>query len=376
MKDLMKGFCFKMPIELEFGVGKIEILAEKLEEMDIEKLLIVTDRGIEKAGILDKIEDNLIDIDYKIYEDVEPNPKDFHVVKGAEIAKGFGPDGMMAIGGGSPIDCSKGIGALLSGVDEDIRKYFGKGTVKKEILPFIAVPTTAGTGSEVTFSSVITDKNNKKSIRSPFLAPDLSILDPELTKSLPKSLTAYSGMDALTHAVEAYTAKTATALTNSFALGSIELVSRNIEKVFRKPNDMDSRSAMLLGSTMAGIAFNHSDVASVHCMAESLGGKYDAPHGLCNSIILPYVMEYNMEYCPEKYNRVAKVMGYDTMEAGAVKAVKELNEKLKIPSIDEIGLKEKDIEELAEMSVNNLSNESNPREMEKEDYVRLFNKMR
>ncbi|MFW5898215.1 MAG: NAD-dependent alcohol dehydrogenase, partial [Candidatus Saliniplasma sp.] len=135
-------------------------------------------------------------------------------------------------------------------------------------------------------------------------------------------------------------------------------------------------SAMLLGSTMAGIAFNHSDVASVHCMAESLGGKYDAPHGLCNSIILPYVMEYNKEYCPEKYDRVAKVMGYDTMEGGAVKAVKELNGKLKIPPIDEIGLKEKDIEELAEMSVNNLSNESNPREMEKEDYVRLFKKMR
>ncbi|MFW5898480.1 MAG: iron-containing alcohol dehydrogenase, partial [Candidatus Saliniplasma sp.] len=258
MKDLMKEFCFKMPTELEFGVGKIEILAEKLEEMDIEKLLIVTDRGIEKAGILDRIESNLSDIDYRIYEDVEPNPKDFHVVEGAEIAKGFDPDGMMAVGGGSPIDCAKGIGALLSGVDEDIRKYFGKGTVKKEILPFIAVPTTAGTGSEVTFSSVITDKNNKKSIRSPFLAPDLSILDPELTKSLPKSLTAYSGMDALTHAIEAYTAKTATALTNSFALGSIELISKNIEKVFQEPNDMDSRSAMLLGSTMAGIAFNHS----------------------------------------------------------------------------------------------------------------------
>ncbi|MBS3781944.1 MAG: iron-containing alcohol dehydrogenase [Candidatus Thermoplasmatota archaeon] len=383
MKDLKKEFCFEMPTELEFGVGKIGTLAEKLEEMRIEKLLIVTDRGIEKAGILDKIESNLRDIGYKIYDKVEPNPKDFHVEEGAEIAKEFDPDGMMALGGGSPIDCAKGIGALLSGEDDDIREYFGKDTVEKEILPFIAVPTTAGTGSEVTFSSVITDSasNNKESIRSPFIAPDLSILDPELTTSLPKNLTAYSGMDAFTHAIEAYTAKTATTLTNNFALGSMELILKNIEKAYQKPKDMDSRSAMLLGSTIAGIAFNHSDVASVHCMAESLGGKYDAPHGLCNSIILPYVMEYNKEYCLEKYARVAELMGYEyeTIEQGAIKSVegiKELNEKLKIPSIDEIGFRQKDIEELAEMSVNNLSNESNPREMKKEDYIRLFRKMR
>jgi len=382
MKDVMKGFSFEQPTELEFGAEKIDSLPEKLENMKIEKLIIVTDKGIEKAGILDRIESYLDKIDYKIYDQVDPNPKDFNVEEGTGIAREFDPDGILALGGGSPIDCAKAIGALLSGEGNDISEYYGKETVKEGILPFIAVPTTAGTGSEVTFSSVITDSdsNSKKSIRSPFLAPDVSILDPELTTSLPESLTAYSGMDAFTHAIEAYTAKTATALTNTFAIGSIELILESIEKAFREPNNIDARASMILGSTIAGIAFNHSDVASVHCMAESLGGKYDAPHGLCNSIILPYVMEYNLEYCPEKYARVAKIMGYgyETIEKGAMKAVegiKELNEKLDIPSIDKIGFREHDIEELAEMSVNNLSNESNPREMKKQDYIKLFRKM-
>ncbi|MEF8835203.1 MAG: iron-containing alcohol dehydrogenase [Candidatus Thermoplasmatota archaeon] len=383
MKDVMKQFYFEMPTELEYGVGKIDILQQKLEEMKIEKLLIVTDKGIEQAGILDKIKYNLSEIDHEIYDEVESNPKDFPVEKGAEIAREFDPDGILAVGGGSPIDCAKGIGVLLGEESDDIRKYYGKNTVKEEISPFIAIPTTAGTGSEVTFSSVITDSesNTKKSIRSSFIAPDLTILDPELTKSLPKNLTAYSGMDAFTHAIEAYTAKTATALTNTFALSSMDLILNNIEKVFQEPNDINCRSSMLLGSTIAGIAFNHSDVASVHCMAESLGGKYDAPHGLCNSIILPYVMEYNMEYCSEKYAKAAEIMGYEyeTVEQGArkaVKGIKELNKKLEIPSLDEIGFRENDVDELAEMSVNNLSNESNPRDMKKEDYVKLFRKMR
>jgi len=382
MQDVIKKFSFEMPTKLEFGVGKIDTLNKILKEFKIEKLLIVTDKGIEKAGILERIESELGNVDYKVYDEVEPNPKDFHVEEGTEVARKFDPDGMMALGGGSPIDCAKGIGALLSGEEDDISEYYGKGTVKDEILPFIAVPTTAGTGSEVTFSSVITDSdsNSKKSIRSPFLAPDLSILDPELTTSLPESLTAYSGMDAFTHAIEAYTAKTATALTNSFALSSMELLLENIENAFHEPKDMNSRASMLLGSTIAGVSFNHSDVASVHCMAESLGGMYDAPHGLCNSIILPYVMEYNMEYCQEKYARVAEIMGceFENLGEGAVKSVegiKKLNEKLNIPSIDEIGFKENDIDELAKMSVNNLSNESNPRKMKKEDYVRLFRKM-
>ena len=380
MKDIMKDFRFGFPTELEYGVEKIDILSEKLNYFD--KVLIVTDEGIEKTGILDKVESKLWNMDLKIYSNIESNPKDFHVEEGAEIAQDFDPEAIIALGGGSPIDCAKGIGVLLNGGRNDISDYYGSDTVEREILPFVAIPTTAGTGSEVTFSSVITDSdsNLKKSIRSPFIAPYLSILDPELTTSLPEDLTAYSGMDAFTHAVEAYTAKNATTFSNCFALYSMELILENIEKAVKKPDDLEARASMLLGSTMAGAAFNHSDVASVHCMAESLGGTYDAPHGLCNSIILPYVMDYNKEYCTEKYAKVAELMGCEFKDAveGAEKAVegiKELNERLGMPSVDKIGVRDSDIEELAKISADNLSNESNPRPMDKEDYKILFRRI-
>ncbi len=380
MEDIMKDFRFGFPTELEYGVGKIDILGEKLNEFNT--ALIVTDRGIEKSGILDEVKSKLWGLDLEIYSDVESNPKDSQVEKGAKIGREFEPEVIIALGGGSPIDCAKGIGVLLSEGEDDIRKYFGSDKVKRETLPLIAVPTTAGTGSEVTFSSVITDSDEKlkKSIRSPFIAPGMSILDPELTTSLPKDLTAYSGMDAFTHAIEAYTAKTANSFSNSLALYSMELILRNIKKAVEEPDDLEARGAMLLGSTMAGVAFNNSDVASVHCMAESLGGKYDAPHGLCNSIILPYVMDYNREYCSDKYARVAELMNieFEDAEEGAKRAVEEikkLNRKMDMPGIERIGLEESDIEELAEMSADNLSNESNPRPMDKDDYETLFKRI-
>ncbi|MEF8874971.1 MAG: iron-containing alcohol dehydrogenase [Candidatus Thermoplasmatota archaeon] len=380
MKDVIKDFRFGFPTELEYGVGKIDVLGEKLYDFD--KALVVTDKGIEKSGIFDKVNSKLWDLDLQIYSDIESNPKDFQVEKGAEIARDFDPEVIIALGGGSPIDCAKGIGVLVSEGEDDIENYYGSETVKRETLPFIAIPTTAGTGSEVTFSSVITDSDSylKKSIRSPFIAPDMSILDPELTTSLPEDLTAYTGMDAFTHAVEAYTAKTANPFSNSLALYSMELILKNIEKAVEEPDDLETRGAMLLGSTMGGVAFNNSDVASVHCMAESLGGRYDAPHGLCNSIILPYIMDYNREYCTDKYARVADLMDieFEDNEEGAKRAVteiKKLNQNMDMPGIDKIGFKESDIEDLAEMSADNLSNESNPRPMDKEDYEILFEKI-
>ncbi len=380
MEDIMKDFKFGLPTELEYGVGKIDLLGKKLE--DFENCLVITDKGIEETGILDEVKSKLGGLDIKIYSDIESNPKDFHVEMGAKIARDFDPDVIIALGGGSPIDCAKGVGILLSEEDSDIRNYYGSDTVRREILPFIAIPTTAGTGSEVTFSSVITDSDSgvKKSIRSPFIAPNISILDPKLTTSLPEDLTAYSGMDAFTHAIEAYTAKTANPLSNSLALYSMELILKNIEKAVEKPYDLETRGATLVGSTIAGIAFNNSDVASVHCMAESLGGKYDAPHGLCNSIILPYVMDYNRKYCTDKYAKVADLMDieFEDSDSGAkrsVEEIKKLNQKLEIPSLYKIGFKERDIEYLAEMSAENLSNESNPRPMGKEDYETLFKKI-
>ncbi len=380
MYEIMKNFNFKFPTELEFGVGKSDLLEDKLKEYNVEKPLIITDEGIVNAGIVDRFD--LDESNYYIYDEIEPNPKDYNIMNGAEIAEDFDPDGIIAVGGGSSIDAAKGINVLLSEGKSDIKEYFGKNKVKEELLPSIAIPTTAGTGSEVTFSAVINDSNQKKkmSIRSEKIAPDLAILDPKLTTSLPKKITAYSGMDAFTHAVEAYTANTATVITDSLALYSMELILNNLVKAYDGPKDIEARAAMLLGSTLAGMSFNHSDVASVHCMAETLGGSYDAPHGLCNSVILPFVMEYNKDHCKEKYARVAEMMGYEFDDAceGADKAVdsiKELNERLNIPKRLDLDIDENDIEQLSQISVENLSNESNPRPMDKEDYIDLFQRL-
>lgn len=378
--QLKSDFDFRFPTELEYGIGKKDILDRKMKEYGIKKPLIVTDEGIVDAGLFDKLD--LGAVNYEIFDQVEPNPKDHNIEDGVEFARDLHPDGIIIVGGGSSIDAGKGINVLLSEGGSDISEYFGKDTVEEDLLPSIAIPTTAGTGSEVTFSAVITDsiQNKKMSIRSEKIAPDLAILDPELTTSLPKDITAYSGMDAFTHAVEAYTANTATVITDPLALYSMELILDNLVRAYDEPTDIEARSAMLLGSTLAGMSFNHSDVASVHCMAETLGGSYDAPHGLCNSVILPFVMEYNKDHCKEKYARVAEMMGYESHDTDeradkAVDGIKELNQRLDIPRRLDLDIDEHDIERLAQISAENLSNGSNPRPMTKEDYIGLFRRL-
>ncbi|MFW6195931.1 MAG: iron-containing alcohol dehydrogenase [Thermoplasmatota archaeon] len=378
--QLTNDFNFKFPTEIEYGIGKSDILRRKLNEYNIKKPLIVTDEGIIDAGLLNELD--LSTINYKVFDKVEPNPKDYNIENGAEFAENFDPDGIIVVGGGSSIDAGKGINVLLNESGSEIRKYFGKNTVKEDLLPMIVLPTTAGTGSEVTFSAVISDSKNKRkmSIRSEKIAPDVAILDPKLTISLPKKITAYSGMDAFTHAIEAYTAKTATVITDSLALYSMEIILNNLVNAYNDLKDIEARSAMLLGSTLAGMSFNHSDVASVHCMAETLGGSYDAPHGLCNSVILPFVMEYSKDHCREKYARVAEMMGYEFEDANegadkAVDGIREMNEKLDISRKLDLDIDENDIENLAQISAENLSNESNPRPMYKEDYIHLFRRL-
>lgn len=286
---------------------------------------------------------------------------------------------MVAISGGSVIDCAKAIGVLVSHDGKRIKDFEGKTAVKKQILPFIAIPTTAGTGSEVTFSAVITDTENnyKMTVRSPFMAAKVALLDPKLTVTVPPHITASTGMDALTHAIEAYTVKVSEPVSDALALYAIELISNNLVNAVKNGEDIEARACMLVGSLLAGIAFSHSDVGSVHCMAEALGGVYDAPHGICNAVLLPYVMEYNVEFCIEKYARIAKAMGetFETSREGAMKAVeriKKLATEVGLPSFKSLGVKEEDLEKLADMAAKNISTESNPREMTKEDYLTLF----
>lgn len=381
MTNILREFSFELPTRIEYGVGVISKLGDELRLLKAQKVAIITDPGIIKAGLLDKItsilkEEKLL---YNVFDGVDPNPKDRNVERGAQVVRSFGADAMVAIGGGSVIDCAKAIGVLVSHDGKRIKDFEGKTAVKKQILPFIAIPTTAGTGSEVTFSAVITDTENnyKMTVRSPFMAAKVALLDPKLTVTVPPHITASTGMDALTHAIEAYTVKVSEPVSDALALYAIELISNNLVNAVKNGEDIEARACMLVGSLLAGIAFSHSDVGSVHCMAEALGGVYDAPHGICNAVLLPYVMEYNVEFCLEKYSRIAQAMGevFYTIEEGAMKAVervKELAVDVGLPSFKSLGVKEEDLEKLADMAAKNISTESNPREMTKEDYLTLF----
>ena len=383
MTNITEEFSFELPTRIEYGVGVASKLGEEVRLLKAQKVSLITDPGIIKAGLLDKItsilkEEKLL---YNVFDGVDPNPKDRNVERGAQVVRSFEADAMVAVGGGSVIDCAKAIGVLVSHDGKRIKDFEGKTAVKKPILPFIAVPTTAGTGSEVTFSAVITDRENnyKMTVRSPFMAAKVALLDPKLTVTVPPHITASTGMDALTHAIEAYTVKVSEPISDALALYAIELITNNLVNAVKNGENINARACMLVGSLLAGMAFSHSDVGSVHCMAEALGGVYDAPHGVCNAVLLPYVMEYNAEFCLEKYARIAQAMGeiFDTMEEGAMKAVervKKLSVDVGLPSFKSLGVKEEDLEKLADMAAKNISTKSNPREMSKEDYLVLFKK--
>lgn len=383
MNNLSLPFSFSLPTKIVYGPGCLASLIDELTLNNGNRPIIITDKGVGDAGILDKIivilkQNN---INYIVYDGVEPNPKDVNVEEGAKIAREFGADSIIAIGGGSPIDCAKSIGVLLAHNGDKIKKYEGKTAATKPLPLLITIPTTSGTGSELTFSSVISDTQNnyKMTVKSPYTAAKVAICDPELTLTLPAHITASTGMDALTHAIEAYTATCSEPISDALALYAIELIYNNLVIAVNEGDNLQARSAMLLGSMMAGIAFSHSDVASVHCIAESLGGVYDLPHGVCNAIFLPHVMEYNMEYSVERYARIAKAMGYcfeNELEGAkkAVEAVKQLAIDVNLPLFSSLNVETNDFERLAEMSAKNISTESNPRPMKKEDYLTVINK--
>ncbi len=380
-KNPMDVFSFTLPTEIVYGPGVLSRLPEEMKRIGCSRPVIITDPGILKAGIADKVRELVEAAGYEctVYSRVEPNPKDVNCEECAAEARAFGADSLIAVGGGSPIDCAKGVGVLLAHNADKIKPYEGKTAATKPQPPLIAIPTTAGTGSELTFSAVITDTENhyKMTVKSPFTAAKLALCDPELTLSVPPMVTASTGVDALTHAIEGYTANCGEPIADAFALYSIELIYHNLVTAVKDGSNLPARSAMLMGSMLGGMSFSHSDVASVHCVAESLGGVYDLPHGMCNAVFLPYVMEYNMDYCVEKYARVAQAMGFvfeDAREGAetAVRAVKDLCRAVGLPDFRSLNVKPEDFEKIAEMSAKNISTGSNPRPMSKEDYLEVL----
>jgi alcohol dehydrogenase len=317
----------------------------------------------------------------EVFSDVEANPKDTDVAAAARAYADTGADCIIAVGGGSAIDCAKAAGVLIASGKADIAAAAAEAPAQP-IPTLIAVPTTAGTGSELTFSAVITDtaRKYKMTVKTPYTAPAAAVCDPELTLSVPPHVTAATGMDALTHAIEAFTATGAQPISDAAALYAMELIAGNLEKAVRDGSDIHARSAMLMGSMLAGIAFSRSDVASVHCVAEALGGMYDLPHGVCNAVILPHMMEYNMGHCIDRYARVADAIGAPVAQSaapeakaeGAVEAVRSLARAVDLPSFASLGVAKDDHGEIARKSASNLSTPSNPRPMAEEDYLELL----
>ena len=381
--NLLKNFIFELPTKIVYGIGASGKLRDQLQHWGAKDVLIVTDKGVRASGLLAGIEQQLEEANtrFVIFDEVEPNPKDYNVQRGAEQARLLDTDCIVAIGGGSPLDCAKAISVMATHRGA-VRHYADSKNITNETLPLIAIPTTAGTGSEVTFGAVITDTQEhfKFTIKHAKTAPKIALVDPALTVSMPPALTSATGMDALTHAIEGYTAKVAEPLADAAALYAVELIVQHLKTAVFDGKNMEARAGMLLGSLLAGISFSHSDVASVHCIAEALGGKYDTPHGICNAVVLPEMMAYNMDYCWERYARIATAMGltHEQPEEGAqkaVEAVRQLALDVELPSFRSLGVKQEDFEELAHKSAINGSNPDNPRPMQKEDYLCVLDRL-
>ncbi len=377
----MNAFEFVLPTRIVFGEGVSENLADEIKKMGHARPMIITDKGLINAGIVPKITAALekANITYKIFDSIEPNPRDITVEKAWEMAKESEVDMLVAIGGGSSMDTAKAVGLLMTH-GGTVNDYEGLDQVQRPICDLIAIPTTVGTGSEVTFWSVITDtkRHFKMSIGSPLIAAKLALVDPVLVESLPPSMIAATGMDALTHAIEGYTCKAAEPITDACGIYAIQMIAENIRSAV-KGTSKEANANMLLGSLIAGICFGNSDIAGVHCMGEALGGLYDTPHGVAMAVLLPYVMEYNHSADYEKFACVAKALGekVDGMDAetaarAAVKAVHQLNKDLNIPSLKDLGTKAEDLPELAKRASMNVSVESNPRAVTEADFLDIF----
>ena len=375
---------FEVPTKLVSGVGSLKKLPELMLEQNINHPLVVTDQGIREAGLLQKVEDllNENNYNYYIYDKVKANPDVETVDKGYEEFSKNNCDGLIALGGGSSIDTAKGIGVLTKHGGSIIEYECGKKPLQKRITPLIAIPTTAGTGSEGTMWAVITDHERqvKYNVGGPLLAPQIALVDPELHLSLPSNLTAGTGMDALCHAIECYTSHFAQPLTDSVALLAIEYVAKYLRRAVANGEDLEARYYMAEAATLAGISYGSESAGAVHAMTQTLGGiKPEIPHGEAVGALLGPVMLFNWMGEPEKFKRVAtalgkNVRGLSTRDGAlaAVDAVYELADDIGIPTLQELGVKEEDIPILAEAAEKDPQTIGNPRDINCECYEEIY----
>jgi lactaldehyde reductase len=365
------------------GANAIESIADEVKARGFRKAFVCSDPDLVKFGVTKKVLDVLEknNLEYELYSNIKPNPTIENVQTGVEAYKNAGTDYLIAIGGGSSMDTAKAIGIIINNPDfADVRSLEGVADTKNKSVPIFAVPTTAGTAAEVTINYVITDaeKNRKMVCVDPHDIPVVAFIDPEMMASMPKGLTAATGMDALTHAIEGYITAGAWELSDMFHLKAIEIIARSLRGAV--DNTAEGREGMALGQYVAGMGFSNVGLGIVHSMAHPLGALYDTPHGIANAIILPTVMEYNAEATGEKYRDIAKamgVMGTETMSQeeyrkAAVDAVLQLSKDVGIPADLKEIVKKEDIPFLAQSAYDDACRPGNPKETSVEDITKLY----
>jgi len=379
-----KTYAIFLPSNLIFGVGTVEKVGEKTKELGKSRALIITDKGIVGAGLLERVLTPLeqAGVQAHIFDQIEPNPRDHTVVKAFEFGKKKKCELIIGLGGGSPIDAAKAVGVLMSNPGP-LQDYLRGTAVKNPLPPLIAIPTTAGTGSEVTQFSVVTDteRSFKTGIGSPLLMPKVAIVDPSLMESMPPSLAAATGMDALTHAIEAFVSVNSQPFSDAMALHAIRLIGTYLRPSVANGSDQEARSQMAMASTLAGVAFSNAGVGLVHAMSHPLGGRFDVPHGVGNAILLPFVMQFNLIARLERFGQVAQALGekvekLSAVGAGkkAVEAVMQLSADIGIPGhLSGVSVKAEGLPLVAADALNmKRAISSNPRVVKQEEIEKLY----
>ncbi len=393
--DFLRSYQFRIPRNITFGLGASETLGEKAKELGAQKVLIVTDRALGPAGIIGKISQALSrkGVEPVVYDGVITEPTTDQVEEGLEIYRKNACDLLIGLGGGSCLDCAKGISVVATNGGR-IQDYEGRGKVKKPRAPLFAVPTTAGTGSEVSLSCVITDPRRKVKfiVLSPLILADEAVEDPLLTLSMPPGITASSGLDALTHAIEGYICLRepnlgygSPPLIHYLALPAIELISQNLRQAWANGKDVEARSNMMLGQLLAGFTFANNGTALAHGLARPLGAYFHVPHGLANAIVLPHVMEFTWMAAPDKFVRIARAMGEDTSNLSAVQAAAKAAEAvgrlcadIRVPKLRDLGIQEEEFQrcvvQMARDAMASGTPQVNPRPVTEKEVVELFQK--
>lgn len=384
-------FEFHQPTRIVYGTGISSDFSAELEHLKVKRLFLFSDRVLEKIGLVAKLKESLNNMGIELigeFLDVPPNSEVKVVKRAAELAKRSEPDGLIALGGGSVIDTAKAANILITKGGDLLTDYSGASTIGQPLKPLIVLPTTAGTGSEVTMVAVIYNEDDKVKIpfTDKYLMPSLAILDPELTVTMPPKVTAATGMDAFTHAIEAYLGPQASPISDSYAIKAMEFILKYLISACENGQDLEARGGMLIAANMAGTAFNHSMVGVVHGIAHSLGGLFHIDHGTANTIALPIGLEYNLPVVKEKLAKLGWLFKIDTygksdeeVSWNIIEKIVELRLKLKeitgiAIKLSELGLKESDLQAVAEATVMDGTSFYNPREVVAEEVADLLKK--